>query len=441
MRIMIKLCILTAICVLSPDFAQTQDAPWIKADPVCQMLDVPAGSEPVSESDKKKAKGAFTQGAKIIIKYKETQNPEIVENAIPFLEEAVRIDRENESYQKVLLTAYKILANKAAQEEDYKDAILFGERMIRINSEAASDYVIRFTLGNNYFKFNKYDYAILHLQKAEELIQKEIEKKPQDESLKTLKCNLHVLAYSAYIETGDVEKASLEIEKGKRCANTEQQMRTLQTLDWMNTRRQFWGSEEGLNLQIEINKQTNAQNFDEAARLYRKLIEMYPDSSDIRKIEAVQLYALFRFQNLNHKAETIEYLLPWMKALPDTQSQNSSTYQSLRDCFSLMNYRLGMEKLTQNRFEAYCYLRQALTVRSNHSGQVYFGLLNLCRQNPSEVIRIGNRLLHGENALDTDQKRRVLEYLIYAYKSKNGLDEVKQMYRMYQDLISESREI
>ncbi|NQT26549.1 hypothetical protein HQ585_14440 [candidate division KSB1 bacterium] len=432
--------LLIAILLMHPGSIEGQEAPWIKADPMCQLLSASVVPESLSRESQTQARVAFNQGATIFLRYREAQDSEIVNNALPFLEEAVRIDRTNDNFRNVLLTAYKILANKATQDCNYKEAILFGERMIRVNATSASDYTILFALGNNYFKFQKYDYAILHFGTTEKIINKEIEKKPDDNKLRSDKCTLHNLLYNIYIERNEFEKAVKEVEKGKKCANTEQWIQRFQQLDQINLRRQFWGGDEGLNLEIEISKQKNLQNFNEVVNLYQQLINLFPDSNDVRKIEAIQLYSLFRFQNLKQKAETIEYLLPWIDMLSNTSPESISTYQSLYDCFSLMNYNLGMERLAQNRFESYCYLRQALTVSSNHSDKVHFGLLTLCRQNPTEVIRLGNLLLNEEGALDDDKKRVVLEYLIYAYKFKNQVEEVKHLYEMYQALFISSTE-
>ena len=310
-----------------------------------------------------------------------------------------------------------------------------------MNSENASHYSIYYLLGQSYMQIERREYALLNFQKAEKYLPNHLmtaRSKGDTTAIKRLENYMfnifrcQAMIYEEWSRPDDVMRV---VEKAVPYATDDRKNGILNYFRIRSDGWMFWQDREAMEIELDIRRFVNNEQFDEAQGLYEKLLIKFPTITDKRRVEGERLYAGFEFRHLGKKVQAIERLLPWI--LGRDSLNQIENIQHLYNDFSQMCLAYGIEQLDTDRFTAYCYYKQGLLVPSDFRESIRVRLLNLCIWNTAEFIRQGSELWERSDRLTDAERRWLCEQLIYAYKKTGDPEATRRFLQEYRRLLSE----
>lgn len=414
---------------------------WILSDEICQLLNKSKEQIPsISDQDSLRAREAFKNGYELFKQYLKSKDIQLLLKSQPCFETALRIDCSDQAYQKAINGVYRLLEKHYRDQKNYEKAIILGERLSRLNEDNSKDYGVYSSLGNNYFRFNRFDYALINFIKAEELIENEIMFiRSSGDLSKIAKLNnqifgIFILQNKIYNELYRPDEALKVVHKASQFVQNEKQKRTIENLIGYLNRWIFWKDKEALDIQIEINRLTGEKDYGQVQELYEKLLQKFTEFLDKRRVEVSVLYSSFEFQYLDQKPQSIERLLPYV-VVPKDSVEHIENIQNLYNWFSSMCYIYGLEQLEKDRFASYCYFKQGFSVPSEFKENIALEILKLSVNNTSRSLNIGLDLWNNRANLSDTEKRWLCEYLIYANKRYGNPGAAHYFFEEYKKLL------
>jgi len=409
-------------------------------------LNIPADQlGEVSEQATREAKRAFDDGYTIFKEYRKSEDINLLLQSQPHFERALRLNRETNNYVVAINTVYSLLESYYRNQKNqrfYQTAIRLGERLWRLNAENRGNYEIYYRLGLCYIELEgvprTQDYALINFQKAETYGSDRMtmaRASGDTASVQRLENDLFkILSYQVkiYDTYGPPRGVLRNVEKATAYATDDREKEILNYYQNRSTAWLFWEDREAMEIvQTEIRRFENNEKFDEARKLYKKLLAKFPSMTDRRRVEAERLYALFEFENLNQKVKAIERLLPYVQGRDSLG--HIENIQALYNNFSQMCFGYGNEQVNKDRFVAYCYYKQGQMVPSDFHERISIRILTLCEENTQELIQLGSELWKMKDRLTDGEKVWLCERLISAYKMMGDAGATRRFLQEYRN--------
>jgi tetratricopeptide (TPR) repeat protein len=413
---------------------------WVKSDEICQLLnDSDRRSTLPSKENAKKAKTDYTTGCNLVIQYRKSKDNQLLLQAQPYFESALQINRRDTTYQKAVHLVYPALIKQYAEQGQYSQAVILGERLVRLNSRNSRDFNLYLTLGNNYLKFRKFDSALANLMKAGRLLDNDLEQagRTADPSLaarlKTQMFYVLFLQYQIHTELGRMQEAQEAIAGAAGYAQTDEEKRKVANIRAYLDRLDFWQDKEAFNLEQEINKRIKEKQVDQVPAMYEQLLQKFPDFTDPRRMETISQYSMVEFQHLERRPQAIERLLPYFQSYRDSVNR-SPRLQNLINAFSSMCFIYGLSQFERDRFSGYCYLLQGYESATERKQKIGLELLKCSVNDPVQSLRMGLELWEKKDRLNESEFRTLCEYLIYINKRNGDPEGTRRFYEEYQKM-------